>query len=95
MQQRYAGKVAIVLAATDPQSMGGTIARRLIAEGAKVIRKRLSLLAGGRSVILTGDFNDGPEGDANTCVRAAVEPMLAKMEGVNDSFATQATLTIR
>ncbi len=34
------------------------------AEGAKVIRKRLSLLAGGRSVILTGDFNDGPEGDA-------------------------------
>ena len=34
------------------------------AEGAKVIRKRLGLLAGARPVILTGDFNDGPDGDA-------------------------------
>lgn len=34
------------------------------AEGAKVIRKRLALLAGGRPVVLTGDFNDGPDGDA-------------------------------
>lgn len=37
MEQRYAGKVAVVLAATDPHSMGGTIARRLLAEGARVI----------------------------------------------------------
>ena len=34
------------------------------AEGAKVIRKRIALLAGGRPVILTGDFNDGPDGEA-------------------------------
>lgn len=37
MSQRYAGKVAVVLAATDATSMGGTIARRLLAEGARVI----------------------------------------------------------
>lgn len=34
------------------------------AEGAKLIRKRLPLLADGRPVVLTGDFNDGPDGDA-------------------------------
>ena len=34
------------------------------AEGAKLIRKRLALLAGDRPVVLTGDFNDGPGGDA-------------------------------
>lgn len=34
------------------------------AEGAKLIRKRVARLAGGRPVILTGDFNDGPGGDA-------------------------------
>lgn len=34
---RFDNKVAIVLAATDPRSMGGTIARRLIDEGARVI----------------------------------------------------------
>lgn len=34
------------------------------AEGAKVIRKRLPLLADGRPIVLTGDFNDGPDGDA-------------------------------
>lgn len=35
------------------------------AEGAKLIRKRLGPLAGDRPVILTGDFNDGPGGDAH------------------------------
>lgn len=34
------------------------------AEGAKLIRKRLGPLADGRPVLLTGDFNDGPGGDA-------------------------------
>lgn len=34
------------------------------ANGAKLIRERLGQLAGDRSVILTGDFNDGPDGDA-------------------------------
>ena len=36
-QQRYAGKVAVVIAATDAKSMGGTVARRLRDEGAEVI----------------------------------------------------------
>jgi len=35
------------------------------AEGAKLIRERLAALAGDRPVILTGDFNDGPGGDAH------------------------------
>jgi endonuclease/exonuclease/phosphatase family metal-dependent hydrolase len=35
------------------------------ANGAKVIRKRLAQLAGGRPVVLTGDFNDGPGGEAH------------------------------
>ena len=35
------------------------------AEGAKVIRKRIALLAEGRPVVLTGDFNDGPAGAAH------------------------------
>lgn len=33
--------------------------------GATLIRTRLARLAGDRPVILTGDFNDGPEGDAH------------------------------
>ena len=35
------------------------------AKGAELIRQRLGGLAGGRPVILTGDFNDGPGGDAH------------------------------
>ena len=42
MQQRYAGKVAVVLAATDPHSMGGTIARRLHRRGREGHRRRTS-----------------------------------------------------
>lgn len=43
------------------------------AEGAKLIRKRLGPLADGRPVILTGDFNDGPGGDAH---RILTDPTL-------------------
>ena len=35
--QRYAGKVGVVLGASDPLSIGGTIARRLVEEGAQVV----------------------------------------------------------
>lgn len=38
------------------------------AEGARLIRERLGRLAGGRPVILTGDFNDGPGGEAHTAL---------------------------
>lgn len=40
------------------------------AQGAKLIRKRLDALAGNRPTILTGDFNDGPGGDAHRILTA-------------------------
>lgn len=52
------------------------------AEGAKLIRKRLGLLAGDRPVIVTGDFNDGPGGDAH---RILTEHGLADARGISAS----------
>jgi hypothetical protein len=37
----------------------------------------------------------GPDAAADSCVRAVVEPILKKAEGVRDSFATRLTLTIQ
>jgi hypothetical protein len=37
----------------------------------------------------------GPDAAADSCVRAALEPVFKKAEGVRDSFATRLTLTIQ
>jgi len=37
----------------------------------------------------------GPDAAADSCVRAALEPIFKKAEGVRDSFATRLTLTIQ
>jgi hypothetical protein len=37
----------------------------------------------------------GPEAAADACVRAVVEPVMKKAEGVRDSFQTRVTLTIQ
>jgi hypothetical protein len=37
----------------------------------------------------------GPEAAADSCVRAVLEPVLKKAEGVRDTFATRLTLTIQ
>ena len=37
----------------------------------------------------------GPEAAADACVRAVVEPVVKKADGVRDSFQTRVTLTIQ
>jgi hypothetical protein len=37
----------------------------------------------------------GPDAAADSCVRAAIEPVLKKPEGVRESFATRLTVTIQ